>query len=120
MQMLAVAMYVGHPVVVTVKVIDRARLGFQRGFWGLRKNIKSATAEGSLRTLRKPLLTLEHLVLLGERLACSAVTRFPGCSYPRCDRRRAGPHRFRRRPHSSGHRTYRCIDGSRDRAAAGR
>jgi len=37
MQMLAVAMYVGHPVVVTVKVIDREGLGFQRGFWGFRK-----------------------------------------------------------------------------------
>jgi len=32
MQMLAVAMYVGHPYVVTVKVIDGARLGFQCRF----------------------------------------------------------------------------------------
>ena len=26
-------MYVGHPEVVTAKVIDRLRLGFQSGFW---------------------------------------------------------------------------------------
>jgi len=33
MQMRAAAMYVGHPEVVTAKVIDRLRLGFQSGFW---------------------------------------------------------------------------------------
>ena len=33
MQIVAVAMYVSHPEVVTVKVIDRLRLGFWRRFW---------------------------------------------------------------------------------------
>ena len=40
MQMLAVAMYVGHPEVVTVKVIDMSRLGFQCGFWATAKKQK--------------------------------------------------------------------------------
>ena len=56
MQMLAVAMYVGHPEVVTVKVIDWARLGFPRAFWGIRQTAKNLTAEGaedSQRTQRK-------------------------------------------------------------------
>jgi hypothetical protein len=40
MQMLAVAMYVGHPEVVTVKVIDKPGLGFPRGFWATAKKQK--------------------------------------------------------------------------------
>lgn len=47
MQMLAVAMYVGHPEVVTVKVIDRARLGFQRGFWSSAQKTKSITPKNA-------------------------------------------------------------------------
>ena len=62
MQMLAVAMYVGHPEMVTVKVIDRARLGFQCGFWGTpTKTLTAEFAEDLLRDAENPFSHLNSL-----------------------------------------------------------